>query len=144
MKTTKIEYDEDFDAADFNVQIFGNKKIKNAEDLSPKADEELKVKTPEEIARYFFESCGANDWENVKKVYPYVDTKIQEYLGGVQIIEIGKSFQSGTYRGYFVPYTIKLKSGRVKKHNIVIRNDNPEIMWAIDGGFEAFENCKLS
>ena len=131
MKTTQIKYDETFDAKDFDVQVFGDKKIKNAEDLNPKSDEELKNKTPEEIARYFFEACAASDWEKVEKVYQYGNL---EFLGGLQIIEIGKSFQSGRYRGYFVPYTIKLKSGQIRKHNIAIRNDNPEKIWMVDGG----------
>ena len=135
MKTTQIKYDEVFDSKDFGLQQFGDKEIKNAEDLMPKADEELKAKTPEEIARYFFEACAANDWEKVAKVAPYLTTpQGKEYLGGLEIIEIGKAFKSGQYAGYFVPYTIKLKSGHTQKHNLAIRNDNPEGMWRVDGG----------
>ena len=136
MKTTKIIYNELFSEKEFDLQIFGGKKIKNAEDLfRPKADEYLKSKTPEEIARYFFEACAASDWEKVEKVYPFVNSNIKDYLGGVEIVEIGQSFQSGKYRGYFVPYTIKLKLGGVQKHNLAIRNDNQEKMWMVDGGF---------
>jgi len=134
MKTTAIKYDEIFDAKDFDVQIFGNTEIKNAEELIPKADENLKTKTPEEITRYFFETCATNDWENAEKVFPYIDSKVKEYLGGLEIMEIGKAFKSGKYSGYFVPYTIKLKSGHTKKHNLAIRNDNSEKMWTVDGG----------
>jgi hypothetical protein len=134
MKTTKIEYDEEFDAQEFDVQIFGNKKIKNAEDLNPQADKELKAKTPEEIARYFFEACASSDWEKVEKVYPYISAKTKDYLSGLQVVEIGKSFKSGQYPGYFVPYTIKLKSVYTKTFNLAVRNDNYEKMWMVDGG----------
>lgn len=134
MKTTDIQYDEMFDAKDFDVQNFGDKKIRNSEDLNTQVDEEIKNKTPEEIAHYFFESCAANEWENVEKVYPYLDAGTKDYLGGLQIIEIGQSFKSGRYSGFFVPYTIKLKSGHTKKHKLAIRNDNPEKMWRVDGG----------
>jgi ATP-dependent exoDNAse (exonuclease V) alpha subunit len=104
MKTTKIKCDEVFDTKDFNVKLFGDKEIKNREDFRPKADEELKAKTSEEIARYFFEVYAANDWKKVEKVAPFLtNSKAKEYLVGLEIIEIGKSFQSGTYKGYFVP-----------------------------------------
>ena len=134
MKTTKIKYDVTFNAKDFEVQIFGNKEITNAEDLVPKVDEELRAKNPEEIVRYFFEACATCDWEKVEKVYPKMSSRMKKYLGELEIIEIGEPFQSGSYRGYFVPYTIKLKSGGIKKHNLAVRNDNPEEMWNIDGG----------
>jgi hypothetical protein len=134
MKTTKIRYDEKFDAKTFDVQIFENKAIKDAKDLEVKPDETLKTKTPEEIARYFFEACAKSDWEKVIKVYPDLDYSTKEDFGGIELIEIGKSFQSGTYPGYFVPYTIKFKSGDVKKMNLAVRKDNPYQMWMIDGG----------
>ena len=130
MKTTKITFNEDY----FDASILSNKPIKDAEDFTPKQDEEIKNKTPEEIARYFFEACAANDWKKVEVVDPYINSKMKEHLGGLQIVEIGKSFKSGSYRGYFVPYTIKLKSGHTKKHNLAVRNDNPEKIWTIDGG----------
>ena len=134
MKTTSIKYNEPFDTQDFDAKLFGNKTIKNAEDLHPKPDEELKNKTPEEIARYFFESCASSDWERVEKVFPYTNSDIKDYLGGLQVVEIGKSFKSGEYPGFFVPYTIKLKNGYVKKFNLAVRNDTPEEMWMVDGG----------
>ena len=135
MKTTDIKYDEIFDAKDFDVQTFGDKEIKNIEDLDSQVDEQLKSKTPEEITHYFFEACAANDWGKVEKVYSDLESKAKDYYGGLQIIEIGKSFQSGRYPGFFVPYSIKLKSGHIKKHNLAIRNDNQGKMWRVDGGF---------
>ena len=134
MKTTYIKYDEVFKESEFGVQTFGIKEIKNAEDLTPKTDEYLKTKTPEEIARYFFDACAQNEWEKAEKIYPFMNFMEKRSLSGLEIIEIGTSFKSGTYPGVFVPYSIKLKSGHIKKHNVAIRNDNEEKMWMIDGG----------
>ncbi|MCL2289469.1 MAG: hypothetical protein FWC34_02015 [Bacteroidetes bacterium] len=134
MKTTEIKYNETFDPKDFSVKIFGNKKIKDIEELELKADKSLKDKTPEEIAFYFFDACAQNDWEKVEKVYSSHSFLIKKIYGGLEIIEIGTAFQSGKYPGYFVPYTVKLKSGEVKKFNLAVRNDNSQKMWEIDGG----------
>jgi hypothetical protein len=34
-----------------------------------------------------------------------------------------------------VPYEVRLKSGKVKKMNLALRNDNPDKKWMVDGGF---------
>ena len=36
--------------------------------------------------------------------------------------------------GGFVPYEIKFKSGKVHKHNLAVRNDNPAKRFVVDGG----------
>jgi hypothetical protein len=133
MKTNEIKYNETFDSKDFSVKIFGNKKIEDIENSEPKADKNLIDKTPEEVAFYFFDACAKNDWKKVKKICSYTFL-IKSSLSGLEIIEIGKAFQSGTYPGYFVPYTIKLKSGYIKNFNLAVRNDNKQKMWKIDGG----------
>jgi RNA polymerase sigma-70 factor (ECF subfamily) len=48
---------------------------------------------------------------------------------------IGEPFQSGIYRGYFVPYQIRMRNGYVKSHNLAVRNDNPNGRWMVEGGF---------
>jgi hypothetical protein len=42
---------------------------------------------------------------------------------------------NGLYPGKFVPYEIKLKSGETRKARLAVRNDNPEKIWEIDGGY---------
>jgi hypothetical protein len=133
MKTTEIKYNETFDSKDFSLKIFDNKAIKTIEKLEPIADKSLMDKTPEEIAFYFFDACAKNDWKKVKKVCTYTSL-IKSMYGELEIIEIGKAFQSGVYRGYYVPYTVKLKSGYIKTFNMAVRNDNKQKMWQVDGG----------
>jgi len=93
---------------------------------------------PKEAARHFFESLGRKDWEAVLEVYPM--TAVPEDLrrsgyGGAELISLGEPFQSGLYRGWFVPYELRMGNGHVKKHNLAVRNDNPQGRWVVDGGY---------
>jgi hypothetical protein len=96
-------------------------------------DTVLQNKTPEEIARFFFESCRNADWENVKKVYPFNLEYLRRNYVNLEIIEIGIPLERSDI-GFYVPYKIKLKSGKIRQHKLAIRNDNPQNMWEIDGG----------
>lgn len=63
-----------------------------------------------------------------------VSQPMKDYLGGLEIVSIGEAFQSAKYRGWFVPYEIRLRSGHIKKHNLALRNDNPAHRFQLDGG----------
>ncbi len=63
-----------------------------------------------------------------------VTPRMKKWLGGLEIVSIGKSFKSGRYPGRFVPYEIKFKSGKTKKFNLAVRNDNRAKRWVVDGG----------
>ena len=63
-----------------------------------------------------------------------VNQRLKDYLGGLEIVSLGKPFTSQAYPGQFVPYEIKLKDGTVKKHNLAVRKDNPAGRWQVDGG----------
>jgi len=90
--------------------------------------------TAAQAARAFFEACGRKDWDEVGKFMSPVNQQVKDYLGGVEIVNLGDSFTSKTYPGQFVPYEIKLSDGSVKKFNLAIRKDNPARRWQVDGG----------
>jgi hypothetical protein len=93
------------------------------------------------VAELFFEGMAKNDWKQVEETCDLFKgnsekvKKIKEYWGGVKIIRIGEPFKSGLYPGDFVPYEVKFKSGETKKFNLAVRNDNPNKVWIVDGGF---------
>lgn len=91
---------------------------------------------PKETAQAFFQACADENWDEFLKFWSAsdVDEQIKEYLGGLEIISIGEPFKSGLYPGWFVPYEIKLRNGRVKKMNLAVRNDNPAKRYVVDGG----------
>jgi hypothetical protein len=90
--------------------------------------------TPREAALAFFEGCANRDWQRVASVTQLSDGLKQDY-GGIQVVSVGEAFQSGTYRGWFVPYEIRYPGGQTKKHNLAVRNDNPQKRFILDGGF---------
>jgi outer membrane lipoprotein-sorting protein len=134
-ETTRIEYDRPVDPSLFALEVPEDATwLKDPSELPGTRD--TSQMTPEEAARAFFEACAASDWDEAR-VYggTMVDNaEFQKYLGGLKVIEIGKSFRSGLYPGRFVPYKIQLKSGEIKKFNLAVRNDNAKHMWSVDGG----------
>ena len=60
---------------------------------------------------------------------------LKSKFGGLTIMQLGEPFKSGQYVGEFVPYEIRLQSGKTIRHNLALRNDNPNKVWMVDGGF---------
>ena len=91
--------------------------------------------TPEQAAQMIFSAVENNDIEQVKEAFGYYDIdKILEGYKGLRLIRLGKSFKSGSYPGVFVPYEVRMPNGKIVKHNLALRNDNPNKEWMIDGG----------
>jgi len=92
--------------------------------------------TPKEAAQAIFAACAAENWDEVSKfeAQSHVSNGMKQAWRGLEIILIGDPFQSEGYGGWYVPYEIKVKSGRVIKHNLALINDNSAKRWVIDGG----------
>ncbi len=134
-EVTDIEYNPEIDDGMFTLEL--PKDMIWYEEPKPLADNEKYQRiTPEEAARAFFQSCTDENWDETLKFWPMsaVDDKLKSYLGGLEIISIGEPFKSGLYPGWFVPYEIKFRNGRIKKMNLAVRNDNPAKRYIVDGG----------
>ena len=117
--------------------------------------------TPAAKAQAFFDACSRQDWNTVGKFWPTpLDDRIKGYLGGMEVVSLGKPFKArisiaallelqpnlrsqlkgmGDQKDFqgpqvYVPYEIRLKDGNVKKWQLSIRCDNPEHRWYFDGG----------
>jgi RNA polymerase sigma factor (sigma-70 family) len=117
--------------------------------------------TPAEMAQNFFDACAKEDWSMVGKFWQGdLNDGIKKYLGGMEVVSMGKPFKArisiaallelqpnlrsqfkgmGNQKDFqgpqvYVPYEIRLKSGNVKKWQLSIRCDNPEHRWYFDGG----------
>lgn len=98
-------------------------------------NEKYEKMTPREAARAMFEAFGRRDWDEARKFWTSdISDRIKEYLGGVEIVTLGEPFQSKPYPGWFVPYEIRLRDGKVRKHNLALRKDNPARRFVFDGG----------
>ncbi len=133
--TTDISYELPEDQTLFALEI--PEDAVTLGELAPVSDNEKYAKmTPREAAQNFFTACSQNNWDEMVKYWmsTTVDEHIKDYLGGLEIVELGVPFQSGMYPGWFVPYEIHLKNGGIKKFNLAVRNDNPAHRYVVDGG----------
>ncbi|MHC4500522.1 MAG: zf-HC2 domain-containing protein [Planctomycetota bacterium] len=136
---TDIEYNLEIDPALFALEL--PKDVIWYE--RPKALEDNAIyqqMTPKEMATAFFRACAEEDWDEAAKFWKsgIASESVRKGLGGLEIISIGEPFQSGLYRGWFVPYEVRYKSGRVWKFNLSVRNDNPAKRYVVDGGIGGF------
>jgi hypothetical protein len=130
-----IEYNPQIDDSLFKIKLPADVIWYEEPKILPD-NEKYEKMTPKEAAEAFFKACAKENWDEYLKfnTESRVDDRTKEHLGGLEIISIGEPFKSGIYGGWFIPYEIKFKSGRVQKHNLAVRNDNPAKRWVVDGG----------
>lgn len=135
-ETTNIEYDAPVTASLFELQVPKDAVWQKSASEMP-GTRDNSAMTPRQVADAVLTAMANEDWDGMRDFAGTIfDNKgFQDYAGGLTIISIGKPFKSGLYRGWFVPYEVKLKSGDVKKYDLAIRNDNPRHQWEFDGGF---------
>jgi outer membrane lipoprotein-sorting protein len=134
-RLVQAEYNLDLDPALFQLQLPPDV-IRTATLTILSDNEKYEQMTPKEAATAFFAACAKEDWNELLKYLgrTAVPQRMKDYLGGLEVLELGEPFQSGGYAGWFVPYKIKLKSGGIKQHNLAVRNDNPAHRFELDGG----------
>jgi hypothetical protein len=134
-ETTSIEYNPLIDDSVFTLDLPENVVWDKEPEILPD-NKKYEDMTPKEAATAFFTACAEENWDEYLKfnAQSHVPQRTKDYLGGIEIVSIGEPFQSGAYSGWFVPYEFKLRDGRVRKHNLALRNDNPSNRWQVDGG----------
>ncbi len=105
--------------------------------ISPDELEKYEKMTPKEMTIVFFQACADEDWDEVLKFNSDLELKqeTKDFYGGLEIISIGESFKTDDYHGWFVPYEVRLKSGKIKKWNLAVSNSNIAQRCMFDGGF---------
>lgn len=61
------------------------------------------------------------------------DAVYKEHLCGSSLVSVGVAFQSGDEDDTFVPYTLRLKNGMMKRHNLVLQKSDTG-GWIVVGG----------
>jgi len=134
-QVVQAEYNIDLDPELFNLVVPEDAIYTKPLEILPDNDR-YEVMTPKEAATAFFTACAEENWEELLKFLGQTDVsqRLKDYLGGLEIVEIGEPFQSDPYPGWFIPYQIKLRSGSVKQHNLALRKDNQANRFQLDGG----------
>jgi hypothetical protein len=134
LEVAKIEYNPAIEDSKFELQAPADV-VWHQEPQRLPDNEKYEKMTPREAAQAFFEACSKRDWDEVARLSPVPFTdEIKQYLGGLEIITLGEPFQAKPYPGWFVPYEIRFADGKVRKHNLAMRNDNPAKRFVFDGG----------
>jgi len=96
-------------------------------------NEKYAAMTAEEAARAFFEACGRRDWDEVGKFMSPVTQRLEDYLGGVEVLSLGQAFTSQAYPGQFVPYEIRMGTQEI---NLRLSNSNSAGRYVITGVYD--------
>ncbi len=135
-KLVLMEYNTEPDPALFSLDLPENVIRSVSLEILPD-NERYENMTPKEAATLFFNAWANEDWEEALKFMGQTDIPqlIKNHYGGLEIIEIGKPFQSANHPGWFVPYKLRLKSGEMREHYLALRKDNSANRFEYDGGF---------
>ncbi len=136
LETEKIDYDAPVDASLFAINLPEGVEWSSV-NTNITSDTFSNI-TSKQAAELIFNGMAKSDWESVKDAFSQYNEALMLILkknyDGITVIKVGESFKSGTYKGEFVPYEIKFKSGKTKKWNLALRNDNKNKVWIVDGG----------
>jgi hypothetical protein len=134
-ESTAIEYDTSIDPSLLVATIPNGARMLELPGITTAATGNA-AKTPKAAAEIIFKSLSERDWATLHAYMGTIgdDPKFQEEFGGLTVISIGDAFRSGAGTGWFVPFEIRLHSGQVIKHNLAVRNDNPQHAWVWSGG----------
>lgn len=139
LETESITYDVPVDPSLFVINLPTGVDWKSL--TNEYSGEAFRNISSKQAATLFLQGMADNNWKLVEEGCDFFKSssdkinKAKDYFGGLTVLKIGEPFKSGLYPGEFVPYEIKFKSGETKKFNLAVRNDNPNKVWRIDGGF---------
>lgn len=94
------------------------------------------VKEIEEYSKSFLVSLSNSNIEQIGNSCSWCaeDNKFLNIYSSLKVVNIGKPYTSFWYMGVHVPYTIELKNGETKKHNLAIKRNQKNKKWYHDGG----------
>jgi hypothetical protein len=134
-ETVAIEYLDTADDALFRVDLPPDVRWVTLRD-APAALADL---GPREVARRFFEAAVAGDRDTLEVLGAsphFADVVLGAGVTG--IVSLGEPFRTGAYPGVYVPYVLAIGRGdgaTERRHNLALRDDNPQRRWVFDGGF---------
>ncbi|MFC1736273.1 hypothetical protein ACFL1X_09155 [Candidatus Hydrogenedentota bacterium] len=118
-----------------------NREDKTAESPSayPGAVEAASTDEAAEAVRAFLQACADKDWEQIPRLAPEFANdseflaSLKLHWGGLEIISIGKSFESGQPGARRVPYEVRLPKGPLKM-TFPVCYDDSERRWVVGKG----------
>lgn len=129
---SQIDYNEPIDPKMWELQLPADVSWYEEPKKLPD-NEKYASMTAEQAARAFLEACSSEDWNEAAKFDSPINEQIKQYLGGLEIVSLGKAFTSKSYGGRFVPYEIKLRPQEI---NMRVSNTNSAKRWVLMGHYD--------
>ena len=131
-ETTQIDYGKIIDPAVFHYDLPADVTWYQEPQKLPD-NQKYASMTAEQAARAFFEACGREDWKEAEKFMSPITPDTKKYLGGLEVVSLGKPFKSHGYGGLFIPYEIKLQPQYL---NVRVSNANPAKRCVLTGIYD--------
>jgi len=94
---------------------------------------------PGEAAERILDAAARRDRDTLQLYVPSPDLVDWFMTHSIEIVSLGEPFRAGHYAGWYVPYEVRVARAGLfyttKRHNLALRNDNPEGRWQLDGGW---------
>lgn len=92
--------------------------------------------SPREAAQRFFEALSERDWGTVAAYWgsDRVPEVLKTHFGGLELLELGETYQAPNYPGWYVPYKVRMPDGRLIEHNLAVQTYKTLHGYYIDGG----------
>ena len=132
----QIDYNQPIDSALWKPELPADVTWHHEPQVLPD-NAKYQAMTAEQAARAFFEACGRKDWTEVAKFTPDLTPRLKKYLGGLQLVSLGKPFSSkaqNTNLQCFVPYEIRLHPTDIY---IRLSNSNTAKRFVITGQYDS-------
>ena len=146
---TQIDYNQPIDPTVFRLELPANVGWYQEPQKLPD-NEKYASMTAQQAAKALFEACGREDWTEAAKFFSMpIPEVLKQFLGGSQLVSVGKPFTSKGNDAQFVPYEIRLKNSvltnkivpyeiRLKNgvvtNNLSLKKDPRTGRWIFDGG----------
>jgi RNA polymerase sigma factor (sigma-70 family) len=94
---------------------------------------------PKKAAEGYFNAWATKNWDELATfdLAPPSgehDEAMKDYCGGLEVISIGKPYQTTNYAGWFVPYKIKFRAADI---NVRVSNTNSAKRYVVNGVYDS-------
>jgi hypothetical protein len=131
---TSVEYLDSIEDDTFRIDLPADVRWGGVTD----APADIAALGPREVTVRLFEAASKGDRPMLEQLCPSpatVDFLLDVTHRPSELLFVGEPFRSGDYPGVYVPYRVRFgPDGRVKEHNLALRDDNPMQRWVYDGG----------
>jgi hypothetical protein len=137
LELVSIDYQPGFDETVFRLDLPSGVRWGGPSDR-PLSPDQVGL-GPGEAAGRLLDAAARKDRQALELYVPSPELVDWFMEHDIEVLWLGEPFRAGDYAGYYVPYEVRVGGPglleTMKKHNLALRNDNPQRRWQLDGGW---------